>query len=68
MTSLGRSAYIYLFFSDKKKDEGIIAKLGLNDWKVAVPVAVALTVPTIMGDVSILQNMRQFYYYSKSII
>lgn len=51
-----RSLVLFSHFctAEKKEEGGIIAKLGLNDWKFALPIGLFVGIPLISNEVSTL--------------
>ncbi len=53
--------FFFVLFAVEKKEEksGFIAKYGLNDWKVAIPVGMVLAIPTLANEWLILDAETQ---------
>ena len=41
----------------KPADEGVVSKLGLNDWKFALPIAMLVGIPAISNEVIVVSML-----------
>ena len=50
---------IQMLSEPKAEDKGIIGKLGLDDWKIALPVGIFIAIPTLANEVLVLSPESQ---------
>jgi hypothetical protein len=50
----------YHSITDKKEEKtGLIAKLGLDDWKFALPMGLFVGIPALSNEVNIFESLEQ---------